>query len=408
MFTPKRLIRSVLISIWFMILVFPVVGIKIIKRAPQFFYERVLIIGIIAFVLAILWSWYFEVYKDRGESNGIFSRFFKKCSALSDKVSNDSRTALKLIIILFIAFMILPVFTSMYQTTVYSLAFLYVMLALGLNIIVGIAGQLVLGYAAFYAVGAYTYALLNQYVGLGFWVCLPIAGFITVIAGILLAFPVLKLRGDYLAIVTLGFGEIVRLLLINWANFTGGNRGIANIPRPGFFGMDLTPEQATIYIYYLCLFAAIITIVIVARLINSRVGLALQALREDEIASEAMGIDLRKIKLSAFALGSCWAGFAGVLFAARNSYINPTSFTFMDSAMILSMVVLGGMGSIVGVSLAALVLTLMPEYLRAFSEYRMLIFGLLMVTMMVFRPQGIIPPAKRKYYPTALQNEENN
>ena len=408
MFTPKRLIRSVLISIWFMILVFPVVGIKIIKRAPQFFYERVLIIGIIAFVLAILWSWYFEVYKDRGESNGIFSRFFKKCSALSDKVSNDSRTALKLIIILFIAFMILPVFTSMYQTTVYSLAFLYVMLALGLNIIVGIAGQLVLGYAAFYAVGAYTYALLNQYVGLGFWVCLPIAGFITVIAGILLAFPVLKLRGDYLAIVTLGFGEIVRLLLINWANFTGGNRGIANIPRPGVFGMDLTPEQATIYIYYLCLFAAIITIVIVARLINSRVGLALQALREDEIASEAMGIDLRKIKLSAFALGSCWAGFAGVLFAARNSYINPTSFTFMDSAMILSMVVLGGMGSIVGVSLAALVLTLMPEYLRAFSEYRMLIFGLLMVTMMVFRPQGIIPPAKRKYYPTALQNEENN
>ena len=408
MFTPKRLIRSVLISIWFMILVFPVVGVKIIKRAPQFFYERVLIIGIIAFVLAILWSWYFEVYKDRGESNGIFSRFFKKCSALSDKVSNDSRTALKLIIILFIAFMILPVFTSMYQTTVYSLAFLYVMLALGLNIIVGIAGQLVLGYAAFYAVGAYTYALLNQYVGLGFWVCLPIAGFITVIAGILLAFPVLKLRGDYLAIVTLGFGEIVRLLLINWANFTGGNRGIANIPRPGFFGMDLTPEQATIYIYYLCLFAAIITIVIVARLINSRVGLALQALREDGIAREAMGIDLRKIKLSAFALGSCWAGFAGVLFAARNSYINPTSFTFMDSAMILSMVVLGGMGSIVGVSLAALVLTLMPEYLRAFSEYRMLIFGLLMVTMMVFRPQGIIPPAKRKYYPTALQNEENN
>lgn len=408
MFTPKRLIRSVLISLWFMILVFPVVGIKIIKRAPQFFYERVLIIGLIAFVLAILWSWYFEVYKDRGSSNSIFSCFFKKCSAISQKVNDDKRTALKLIIILFIAFMILPVFTSMYQTTVYSLAFLYVMLALGLNIVVGIAGQLVLGYAAFYAVGAYTYALLNQYLGLGFWICLPIAGFITVVAGLLLAFPVLRLRGDYLAIVTLGFGEIVRLLLINWANFTGGNRGIANIPRPGLFGIELSPEAATIYIYYLCLFAAIITIIIVARLINSRVGLALQALREDEIASEAMGIDLRKIKLSAFALGSCWAGFAGVLFAARNSYINPTSFTFMDSAMILSMVVLGGMGSIVGVSLAALVLTLMPEYLRAFSEYRMLIFGLLMVTMMVFRPQGIIPPAKRKYYPTALQNEENN
>ncbi len=408
MFTPKRLIRSALISIWFMILVFPIVGIRIIKRAPEFFYDRVLVIGAITFVLAVLWSWYFEVYKDRDLSKGIFSQVSQKISALSEKITNDKNTALKLILVLFIVFMILPVFTSMYQTTVYSLAFLYVMLALGLNIVVGIAGQLVLGYAAFYAVGAYTYALLNQYLGLGFWTCLPIAGFITVIAGLLLAFPVLRLRGDYLAIVTLGFGEIVRLLLINWANFTGGNRGIANIPRPGLFGLELSPEASTIYIYYLCLFAAIITIIIVARLINSRVGLALQALREDEIASEAMGIDLRKIKLSAFALGSCWAGFAGVLFAARNSYINPTSFTFMDSAMILSMVVLGGMGSIVGVALAALVLTLLPEYLRAFSEDRMLIFGLLMVTMMVFRPQGIIPPAKRKYYPTALQNEENN
>ena len=408
MFTPKRLIRSALISIWFMILVFPIVGIRIIKRAPEFFYDRVLVIGAITFVLAVLWSWYFEVYKDRDLSKGISSQVSRKISALSEKITNDKNTALKLILVLFIVFMILPVFTSMYQTTVYSLAFLYVMLALGLNIVVGIAGQLVLGYAAFYAVGAYTYALLNQYLGLGFWTCLPIAGFITVIAGLLLAFPVLRLRGDYLAIVTLGFGEIVRLLLINWANFTGGNRGIANIPRPGLFGLELSPEASTIYIYYLCLFAAIITIIIVARLINSRVGLALQALREDEIASEAMGIDLRKIKLSAFALGSCWAGFAGVLFAARNSYINPTSFTFMDSAMILSMVVLGGMGSIVGVALAALVLTLLPEYLRAFSEYRMLIFGLLMVTMMVFRPQGIIPPAKRKYYPTALQNEENN
>lgn len=408
MFTPKRLIRSVLISIWFMILVFPIVGIRIIKRAPEFFYDRVLAIGAITFVLAVLWSWYFEVYKDKDFSKGIFSQVSQKFSAFSEKITNDKNTALKLILVLFIVFMILPVFTSMYQTTVYSLAFLYVMLALGLNIVVGIAGQLVLGYAAFYAVGAYTYALLNQYLGLGFWTCLPIAGFITVVAGLLLAFPVLRLRGDYLAIVTLGFGEIVRLLLINWANFTGGNRGIANIPRPGLFGLELSPEASTIYIYYLCLFAAIITIIIVARLINSRVGLALQALREDEIASEAMGIDLRKIKLSAFALGSCWAGFAGVLFAARNSYINPTSFTFMDSAMILSMVVLGGMGSIVGVALAALVLTLLPEYLRAFSEYRMLIFGLLMVTMMVFRPQGIIPPAKRKYYPTALQNEENN
>ena len=166
MFTPKRLIRSALISIWFMILVFPIVGIRIIKRAPEFFYDRVLVIGAITFVLAVLWSWYFEVYKDRDLSKGISSQVSRKFSALSEKITNDKNTALKLILVLFIVFMILPVFTSMYQTTVYSLAFLYVMLALGLNIVVGIAGQLVLGYAAFYAVGAYTYALLNQYLGL--------------------------------------------------------------------------------------------------------------------------------------------------------------------------------------------------------------------------------------------------
>ena len=407
MFTPKRFFRSVLIAVWFMVLVFPIVGIKIVKRAPEFYYDRVFYVGILFFFLSFLWSWYFEECREKGKSIGFLTVVGNKFSALSEKVTHDRSTALKLIIVLFIAFMALPLFTSMYQTTVYSLAFLYVMLALGLNIVVGIAGQLVLGYAAFYAIGAYTYALLNQYFSLGFWVCLPIAGFVTVIAGLLLAFPVLRLRGDYLAIVTLGFGEIVRLLLTIWADFTGGNKGIYNIPRPGLFGIELTPEGGSIYIYYLCLFAAIITIVIVARLINSRVGLALQALREDEIASEAMGIDLRKVKMAAFALGSCWAGFAGVLFAARNSYINPTSFTFMESAMILSMVVLGGMGSIVGVTLAALVLSLMPEYLRAFSEYRMLIFGLLMVVMMIFRPQGIIPPAKRQYSPTALKNSDN-
>ena len=404
--TPKRIVRSLLISIWFMVLVFPIMGIRIVRRVPEYYLDRVFAVGIAIFFLSLLWAWYFEVYKEQGTSNGFFSKISEKFSLLTNKIAEEESTQKKISFAILLLFIIFPLFSSMYQTTVFSLAFLYVMLALGLNIVVGIAGQLVLGYAAFYAIGAYSYALINQLTGLGFWICLPISGFITVIAGLLLAFPVLRLRGDYLAIVTLGFGEIVRLLLINWSSITGGSQGISNIPRPSLFGIDLTPAQTTMYIYYLCLLAAMITIIVVARLKNSRIGLALQALREDEIAGEAMGIDLRKTKLVAFALGSCWAGFAGVLFAARNSYINPTSFTFMDSAMILSMVVLGGMGSIVGVTLAALVLAIMPEYLRAFSEYRMLIFGLLMVAMMIFRPQGIIPPAKRKYYPTALENAD--
>ena len=255
------------------------------------------------------------------------------------------------------------------------------MLALGLNIAVGIAGQLVLGYVAFYAVGAYTYALLNQAFGIGFWACLPVGGFMAVLFGLALGFPVLRLRGDYLAIVTLGFGEIVRLTLLNWASLTGGSGGIKDIPAPGFFGMDMDINMSTMFVYYIVLAAVIITIVVISRLKNSRVGLALQALREDEIACEAMGINLARVKLSAFALSSCWAGFAGVIFAAKTSFINPASFTFMESAMIL---------------------ILAPEYLRAFSEYRMLIFGAIMVIMMIFRPQGLVTGERRRYRITKL------
>ena len=223
-----------------------------------------------------------------------------------------------------------------------------------------------------------------------------------VLFGLALGFPVLRLRGDYLAIVTLGFGEIVRLTLLNWASLTGGSGGIKDIPAPGFFGMDMDINMSTMFVYYIVLAAVIITIVVISRLKNSRVGLALQALREDEIACEAMGINLARVKLSAFALSSCWAGFAGVIFAAKTSFINPASFTFMESAMILSMVVLGGMGSIVGVVIAAMILILAPEYLRAFSEYRMLIFGAIMVIMMIFRPQGLVTGERRRYRITKL------
>lgn len=405
----KTLLRAVMISVWFMALTFPVLSLKVnaTKRTVEVLWERTAGMGLAMLALSLLWMWYFQ-RKEQGGSGALASAtagMGRGWGALIRRLSDLRRrrgvTGFGLGVLLAAA-VLLPMVGSMYQTTIFANAFLYVMLALGLNIAVGIAGQLVLGYAAFYAIGAYTYGLLNQYFGLGFWVCLPVGGCLAALAGLLLGFPVLRLQGDYLAIVTLGFGEIVRLLLNNWMDITGGSQGVANIPRPSLFGINLSSDQSMAYIYYLTLAAMIVTIVVVARIKDSRVGLALRALRDDEIASEAMGIDLRMVKLQAFALGSCWAGFAGVLLAARINFISPPSFTFMESAMILSMVVLGGMGSISGVVVAALVLTLAPEYLRALSAYRMLVFGALMVLMMIFRPQGLIPSGKRSYHPRGV------
>lgn len=318
----------------------------------------------------------------------------------------------------------LPWVLDIYRVNVLASAFIWIMLGLGLNIVVGQAGLLVLGYVAFYAVGAYTYAVLNSIFAneyIGFWFLLPLGGLFAAIAGILLSLPVLRLRGDYLAIVTLGFGEIVRvtleggsLSLAPVASFIslftdaplpawltaplnlGGPAGIGNIPYPGFFGFKLGMDDSIRFVYFIALGFAILTIVAVSRLRDSRIGRSWAALREDEIACEAMGINKVSAKLSAFALGACWAGFGGVLFASKTTFINPTSFTFMESALILSVVVLGGMGSILGVVLGACILILLPEYLRSFDEYRMLIFGACMVLMMVFRPQGLIQPRAKK------------
>ena len=400
--------KALLASVWFMLLTFPVMGIKLntVKQTVDWQFDRIIMLGVAIFFLSLLWNWCFS-RKGRGLPllalpAGISSSLGKAFRL----PLRDRRSRIVSLGILLLVMLAMPLVSSFYQTNIMILALLYVMLALGLNIAVGIAGQLVLGYVAFYAVGAYAYALLNQFFGLGFWACLPVGGLLAVLFGLALGFPVLRLRGDYLAIVTLGFGEIVRLTLLNWTSLTGGSGGIKNIPGPGFFGRQLPIEDNTIYIYYLVLLAVILTIVVITRLKNSRVGLALQALREDEIACEAMGIDLARVKLSAFALSSCWAGFAGIIFAAKNTFINPASFTFMESAMILSMVVLGGMGSIVGVVIAALILILAPEYLRAFSEYRMLIFGAIMVIMMIFRPQGLVTGERRKYRISALKGEQ--
>jgi branched-chain amino acid transport system permease protein len=271
------------------------------------------------------------------------------------------------------------------------------MLGLGINIVVGLAGLLDLGYVAFYAVGAYSYALLNYHFGLNFWLALPIGAATGAFFGILLGYPVLRLRGDYLAIVTLGFGEIIRLILENWNEFSFGPSGIANIPRPWFFGINMSLEQSSIFIYFLLIALVMFTIFVVNRLKDSRIGRAWIAMREDEVACQAMGIDRTKTKLTAFALGATWAGMAGVMFAAKTTFINPASFTIWESINVLCIVVLGGMGSILGVIFGALALILLPEYLRAFSEYRMLLFGFILVTMMVFRPGGIISATRRTY-----------
>ena len=402
----QRVIKAAIAALWFMLLTLPVLGLKLntIERTVTWRLDRIALLGIAIFGLALLWDWCFS-RKARGLAIIKLPAGFgigPAMAALSQKpkLMAASLAALAAVMI------IMPMVSSFYQTNIMISALLYVMLALGLNIVVGLAGQLVLGYVAFYAVGAYAYGLLHQFFGFGFWMCLPIGGFVAVIFGLALGFPVLRLRGDYLAIVTLGFGEIVRLALQNWTSLTGGPRGVSDIPRPGLFGMQMDINTSTTYVYYLVLVAVVITIVVISRLKNSRVGLALQALREDEIACEAMGIDIMRVKLSAFALGSCWAGFAGVIFAAKTTYINPSSFTFMESAMILSMVVLGGMGSITGVAIAAFILILAPEYLRAFSEYRMLIFGAIMVIMMIFRPQGLISGERRRYCISALHDAE--
>jgi branched-chain amino acid transport system permease protein len=285
----------------------------------------------------------------------------------------------------------------------------YVMLGWGLNIVVGLAGLLDLGYVAFYAVGAYTYAKLSTELGWGFWECLPIAGILAATFGVVLGFPVLRLRGDYLAIVTLGFGEMIRIVLINWQQFTGGPAGIGNIGKitffglpferhapPGqntfasFFGLHFETVQRIYFLYYVILALALITNFVTIRLRKLPIGRAWEALREDEIACRALGINPTNTKLTAFAIGAMFAGFAGSFFATRQGFVSPESFVFIESAQILAIVVLGGMGSQVGVALAAVLLVGLPEVMRELSLYRMLFYGMCMVLIMIWRPRGLL------------------
>jgi branched-chain amino acid transport system permease protein len=295
---------------------------------------------------------------------------------------------------------------------------IYVMLGWGLNIVVGLAGLLDLGYVAFYAVGAYSTALLVHNLGFGFWLCLPLAGIFAALWGILLGFPVLRLRGDYLAIVTLAFGEIIRLVLINWVPVTNGYAGISGIPKPTFFGLpfnasdegfaavlgiEFSPLHRTMFLFYVILALAFLTNWVTLRLRRLPIGRAWEALREDEIACRSLGINTTSTKLTAFAIGAGFGGFAGSFFAARQGFISPESFTFMESAVVVAIVVLGGMGSQLGVAIAAIAMIGGTEILRELdwlkqvfgpdfepTQYRMLLFGLAMVILMIWKPRGLI------------------
>ncbi|MBF0146509.1 MAG: high-affinity branched-chain amino acid ABC transporter permease LivM [Magnetococcales bacterium] len=311
-------------------------------------------------------------------------------------------------ILLLLSCLVLPFLLNKYWLTVAILALIYVLLALGLNIVVGLAGMLDLGFVAFYAVGAYGYALGHEYLGLGFWSALPLGAFLAAGFGVVLGFPVLRMHGDYLAIVTLGFGEIIRLVLNNWTEFTGGPNGVrvafpslpglefsrkakeGNIAFHEWLGIDYSANHRIMFMYLILFLVVLLIMFLVTRLKKMPLGRSWEALREDEIACRSLGINHVTVKLSAFAMGAMIGGIGGVFFAASQGFVNPTSFTFFESALILAIVVLGGLGSIPGVIIAAIVLTVLPELLRDFSDYRILVFGLAMVGMMIWRPRGLV------------------
>ncbi|MFC1824830.1 ABC transporter ATP-binding protein [Thermodesulfobacteriota bacterium] len=291
---------------------------------------------------------------------------------------------------------ILPLLVGNYWTQILGDIGIYVMLGIGLNVVVGFAGLLDLGYVAFYAIGAYGYALLAspQFgIHIPFWLLLPVCVAFAAIGGTLLGIPVLRMRGDYLAIVTLGFGEIIRILLNNLDPLTNGPRGILRIDPPSMG--DFVVNNPTRW-YYLILIGIFLSVFVADRLNNSRLGRAWVAMREDQDAAAIMGINILRTKLLAFTIGASFAGVGGAIFAARQGSIFPENFSLMVSINVLCLIIIGGMGSIPGVILGAVVLIGLPEVLREVQQYRMLAFGALLVIMMVFRPTGFIPSARRK------------
>jgi branched-chain amino acid transport system permease protein len=386
----------------------PIVGLKTVAENEKLVIEQHWDTVFFLVVLTIIGRIIINIYREKKPSS-LFNKPKEKILNFFDE--KGKQIAITSIAFAFV-FPFLP-FTDRYVMDVSIMILTYVMLGWGLNIVVGLAGLLDLGYVAFYAVGAYSYALLATTFGWSFWICLPLAGVFAAFFGILLGFPVLRLRGDYLAIVTLGFGEIIRVILLNWYEFTGGPDGITGIPRPSFFGLPFTryPEEGThsfhtffgleyssmqriFFLYYLILILALITNFFTIRMRKLPVGRAWEALREDEIACKSLGVNPTNTKLTAFAIGAMFGGFAGSFFATRQAFVSPESFTFIESAIIVAIVVLGGMGSQTGVVLASIFLIGITEVFRELEQFRMVAFGLAMVLIMVFKPKGIL--ANRK------------
>ncbi len=393
----------------------PIVGLRTASKGEGLFITPQWGIVLILVGLCILGRFLINLNSARKTEFTFFSKFTSKLSSVTEEKAKH----LAITAILFaVVFPFLP-FTDRYFMDVAIMILTYIMLGWGLNIVVGLAGLLDLGYVAFYAVGAYSYALIATTFGWSFWICLPLAGIFAAFFGILLGFPVLRLRGDYLAIVTLGFGEIIRIVLINWYEVTNGPDGITGIPRPSFFGLPFkrSPDEGEasfhtffnleystmhriIFLYYLILILALITNYFTLKIRKLPVGRAWEALREDEIACKSLGVNPTNTKLTAFAIGAMFGGFAGSFFATRQAFISPESFTFIESAIIVAIVVLGGMGSQTGVVLASIFLIGITEMFRDLEQYRMIAFGGAMVLIMVFKPKGIL--ANRK--PTILMH----
>jgi len=393
----KKVLKPFVLGLlWLLALLWPLLGIHpdgTLSFANAF--QVWLYIAAVAFVCVFLYVL---------NKSGNLDFAARPAAVLRDRVSEAAgRIPSKAWIGLLLGFaLIYPQITGRYEQDVAINVLIYVCLGLGLNIVIGLAGMLDLGYIAFYGVGAYSYALLNTNFGISFWFSLPFAAVLAAIAGCIIGYPTLRMRGDYLAIVTLGFGEIVRLILNNWMTLTNGPNGILGIDPPSFYFLSfdggLSFEHLYLkklhYLYYIALFLAVFTIIAVRRLNFSRIGRAWESIREDETAAELMGVNTFLLKLLAYAMGAVFAGLAGAFFSARMRFVSPESFTFLESALVLAMVVLGGMASIPGIILGVMALIVLPEVFREFELYRMLAVGGAMTVMMVFKPRGLIP-AKR-------------
>ncbi|HGM5490107.1 TPA: high-affinity branched-chain amino acid ABC transporter permease LivM [Serratia fonticola] len=409
----RSLLDAILAGLIALIVFGPIVGIVLDGYSFNFEPHRLVLIIAVVMVGRLLLSLFLQTPLGRkvsarfeGGNDGVYVRPI------------GARTSLRWILpLLAVLALLFPFVATKYLLTVAILGLIYVLLGLGLNIVVGLAGLLDLGYVAFYAIGAYGLALGYQYLGLGFWAMLPLGALMAALAGALLGFPVLRMHGDYLAIVTLGFGEIIRLVLNNWVSLTGGPNGVS-VPAPTLFGLEFgrrakeggipiheflgisyNPNLKFIFIYAVLCLVVLLVLFVKHRLTRMPIGRAWEALREDEIACRSLGLNHVLVKLSAFMMGASTAGIAGVFFATYQGFVNPTSFTFFESALILAIVVLGGMGSTIGVVLAAFVLTVAPELLRSFAEYRVLLFGVLMVLMMIWRPRGLVRISRTSFAP---------